>query len=592
MSAPKKLDPAQKKGAPPRLTLCPSPNLDWSRDGTPASQDFDDIYFSVEDGLAETRAVYLKACGLPERWAEDGFTRGGFVIGELGFGTGLNFLATWQMWEQHKSAKGRLHFVSVEKFPLSTEMLRKALSSWSDIAPELGPYIAKLIAAWPDRVRGTHILRLSDDVTLTLIHDDVQAALSGLSMQADAWFLDGFTPAKNPAMWTKEVMAHVVRLSKGGARVGTFTAAGAVRQALSEAGFDVRKTDGFGRKRHRIEAVMPVRETSPQPEVRPIIIGAGIAGCTLYEAFTRRGIAVTIIDSGDNTAASGNVAAIVKPRLDRNDSALARFALSSFLYATRFYDSLDAVISEGVDHAPQTPEQIARHADLAKLPALSSEQMQWTGEIMRFPRAQVIDPQKAKQGLLGRYENVKATAKAVSRDGTGLSVLDENGEVIARGTHIIFAAGAGVRDLEMFDELELRYARGQINWAKNDGLETALTYGGYAVPLGDELLLGATHDRLEEGTNPYQTREADDVRNQQGYLAATGQMLTPSKRPSRASIRVNSKTTWPFIAQLEEGVVAFTGLGSRGFVFAPLMAEMLAADMLNEPVVWPPKLKR
>ncbi len=592
MSAPKKLDPAQKKGAPPRLTLCPSPNLDWSRDGTPASQDFDDIYFSVEDGLAETRAVYLKACGLPERWAEDGFTRGGFVIGELGFGTGLNFLATWQMWEQHKSAKGRLHFVSVEKFPLSTEMLRKALSSWSDNSPELGPYIAKLIAAWPDRVRGTHILRLSDDVTLTLIHDDVQAALSGLSMQADAWFLDGFTPAKNPAMWTKEVMAHVVRLSKGGARVGTFTAAGAVRQALSEAGFDVRKTDGFGRKRHRIEAVMPVRETSPQPEVRPIIIGAGIAGCTLYEAFTRRGIAVTIIDSGDNTAASGNVAAIVKPRLDRNDSPLARFALSSFLYATRFYDSLDAVISEGVDHAPQTPEQVARHADLAKLPALSSEQMQWTGEIMRFPRAQVIDPQKAKQGLLGGCENVKATAKAVSRDGTGLSVLGENGEVIARGTHIIFAAGAGVRDVEMFDELELRYARGQINWAKNDGLETALTYGGYAVPLGDELLLGATHDRLEEGTNPYQTREADDVRNQQGYLAATGQMLTPSKRPSRASIRVNSKTTWPFIAQLEEGVVAFTGLGSRGFVFAPLMAEMLAADMLNEPVVWPPKLKR
>lgn len=592
MSAPKNSSSAQKKGAPQRLTLCSAPNLDWSREDTPASETFDDIYFSVEGGLAETRAVYLKACGLPERWAEKVFTCRPFVIGELGFGTGLNFLATWEMWEQYKPDDGRLHFVSVEKFSLSTDMVRKALSPWSDVAPELSPYIAKLIDRWPDRVRGTHILRLSETVTLTLMHDDVEAALAGLSMQADAWFLDGFTPAKNPAMWTADVMGHVGRLSAGGARVGTFTAAGAVRAALSEAGFDVSKTEGFGRKRHRIEAVMSAREALPQPEVRPIIIGAGIAGSTLYDAFRRRGIKATLIDSGDDTAASGNAAAIVKPRLDRNDSPLARFALSSFLYATRFYDSLDAVISEGVDHAPQTPEQIARHADLAEMPALPPEHMYWTGEVMRFPKAQVIDPQKARDALLAGCDIIQGKAARVARDENGLSVLDETGEVIVSGTHVIFAVGAGVRDLDMFDRLELRYARGQISWVKNDALETTLTYGGYAVPLGDELLLGATHDRLEDGVNPYQTREADDMRNQEGYLAVTGQMVTPSERPSRASVRVNSKTTWPVIAQLEEGVVAMTGLGSRGFVFAPLMAEMLAADLTGEPVVWLPKLKR
>ena len=193
-------------GVPPTLTLCPAPNLDWSRPAAPASHKFGDIYFSVEGGLEETRAVYLKACSLPERWREPKFERQPFVIGELGFGTGLNFLAVWQMWKAHCKTGQRLHFVSIEKFPLSKQDLETALSHW----PELSREAQALLSVWPGRVRGTHVLHLGS-VTLTLCHDDVQDALAGLSMQADAWFLDGFSPAKNPAMWSEDVMRHVGR---------------------------------------------------------------------------------------------------------------------------------------------------------------------------------------------------------------------------------------------------------------------------------------------------------------------------------------------------------------------------------------------
>lgn len=585
MTAPHTPPPAQKKGVHPSLTLCPAPDLDWSRAGTPASDSFDDIYFSVHGGLDETRTVYLQACGLPERWAEVMFKARPFVIGELGFGTGLNFLAAWQMWKAHKQEGGRLHFVSVEKFPLSKDELTRALESW----PELKAESEALLAVWPGRVRGTHVLHLTDEVTLTLCHDDVEDALAGISMQADAWFLDGFTPAKNPAMWSETVMKRVGQLSAAGARVGTFTAAGFVREGLKGAGFNVRRLEGFGRKRHRIEAFMPSRETADTLPFKPIIIGGGIAGASLFEAFARRGVSAVVIDPHDGTAASGNAAAIVKPRLDRQDNPLSRFAICAYLYAARQYQSLGAVLLEGVVDEPQTVEQTARFKALADEPALPAEHMFWRNEALVFPKAQVIDPKKAREALLAAGTIIEGRAVSYRKNGMATEVLDDEEHVLASGSHIIFAAGAGVLSLPMFDAFDLRYSRGQISWAKNRGHERTLTYGGYAIPMGGEMLLGATHAQLTQA-NPYIAKDADDAYNFETYQKAAGETAIASGQPSRASVRVNTKTTWPFIAVVDDGVFVLTGLGSRGFVFAPLMTDMLAAEMTGEPVSWPKKL--
>ena len=175
--------------APKPLTACTPPALDWSRPGVPAAVNFGDIYFSTDGGLAETEAVYLTACGLPGRWEG----RKTFTIGELGFGSGLNFLAAWRMWESARPKGGRLEFFSIEKFPFAEDELQKALTAW----PELADYSERLIARWPGRVKGIHRLHLAKDVTLTLIHDDVLSGLRAVTVKTDAWFLDGFSPAKN-----------------------------------------------------------------------------------------------------------------------------------------------------------------------------------------------------------------------------------------------------------------------------------------------------------------------------------------------------------------------------------------------------------
>ncbi|WP_371396420.1 tRNA (5-methylaminomethyl-2-thiouridine)(34)-methyltransferase MnmD [Fretibacter rubidus] len=564
------------------LTLCLAPDLDWSRTGVPASDGFGDIYFSVDGGLDETRAVYLSACGLPQRWETP---KNCFTICELGFGTGLNFLATWQLWTQGPRQTKQLHFVSIEKYPLSKSQLTRALSHW----PELKDLSTQLIAAWPDRVKGIHRLHFGD-VTLTLIHDDVSAALDSVNMQADAWYLDGFSPARNPDMWSDDILARIGSLSADGARVGTFTAAGAVRQGLSAAGFNVRKVDGFGRKRHRIEAVMD-KVPVPAPQIdTPIIIGAGIAGASLARSFLLRGIVPLVIDAGDDTAASGNPAAIVKPRLDRQDRADSRFFLSSYLYAMQAYEVTDGVLSRGVYHIPKSADERARFEDLALQSPLPDHHMTWVQShglkektpALYFPKAMIIDPSLVCEAFLLGAKRVTASVAKIKKQGDVWSVLDDGGAVIATGRHVIFAIGAGVRDMAMFDDVGLRFSRGQLTWVDGGDVDEAITYGGYGIGHDGATLLGATHDRLD-GDSVYAPRSADDKKNIMSYENITGQKLVQSPRPSRVSVRVNSPQTWPIILHGETGITALTGLGSRGFVFAPLLGEAIVSELCGEP---------
>jgi tRNA 5-methylaminomethyl-2-thiouridine biosynthesis bifunctional protein len=215
-------------------------------DGQPFSPRFGDRYFSADSGLAETRHVYLRGNRLAERFARLP-AGGGFTIGETGFGTGLNLLAAWQLFEQAAPPGATLRLRSVERWPLRAADLTRALAAW----PELQPQAEALRAAWPALVAGTDEQALSGGrVRLALVVDDAAAALARFdTASVDAWFLDGFAPAKNPAMWGIEVAAQVARASRAGATLATYTAAGWVRRTLQQAGFDVRREPGFGRKR-------------------------------------------------------------------------------------------------------------------------------------------------------------------------------------------------------------------------------------------------------------------------------------------------------------------------------------------------------
>ena len=196
----------------------------------PRSQQFDDVYFSVQDGLAETRHVFLAGNGLPGLWEG----RESFCVCETGFGTGLNFLALLKMWREDENRPAALHYISFEKYPLSSEDIERYLSLWEALSEELKMFLGD---------------DLPEGVSLELIIGDVNEEMPKLAAQVDCWFLDGFKPSSNPDMWSETVFENMARLSAPGARFATFTAAGFVRRGLQAAGFEVRKVPGFGRKK-------------------------------------------------------------------------------------------------------------------------------------------------------------------------------------------------------------------------------------------------------------------------------------------------------------------------------------------------------
>lgn len=545
--------------APRPLSLCPPARLDWSRPGTPAASDFGDIYFSTDGGLEETHAVFLDGCGLPEGWQKTER----FVIGELGFGSGLNFLATWQMWEENKPHNAHLHFISVEKFPLDKSQLEMALSAW----PELTAKAKTLLKVWPDRVKGFHRLHFGN-VTLTLIHDDIEPALKSAKFRANAWFLDGFSPSKNPDMWSSDVMKRVADLSAPGARLATFTVAGLVRRALTEAGFDVERKDGFGRKRHRLEARFAGTEGYMKYDMKnqPTIIGAGIGGLSLARAFLRRGIVPKVIEDPDHIAASGNAAALIKPRFDLQDRPESRFFLSSYLYALDFYK--DYRLSHGITHLAKNESEIERHKKLLSQNPLPKTHMDAAKNHALFlGRALAIDPLAHRQSVLDQvnYETQKL----------------ENLTNIS--SPVFLAAGYGIRTL--LPDWPLRFSRGQLSWAEGEtAFSETVSYGGYALPVRDRILVGATHDRLVADEDPFSLNPEDDKKNLDEFETHIGFKPTPSDKISRASVRVTTPDTLPAVGKTSDNIQVLTGLGSRGFVFAPLLAEAIVSAYFGDPL--------
>lgn len=534
------------------LTQTPPATLDWSRPDTPAAVEFGDIYFSTDGGLDETRSVFLTGCGLPERWHDKTV----FTVAELGFGSGLNFLATWQLWTKTAKPKQRLHFVSIEKFPFDCTQLTRALSAW----PELEPLSQQLITQWPGRVKGLHRLNFGP-VTLTLVHEDVMAGLDQIdNLKADAWFLDGFSPSGNPAMWSEVVMERIARCTAPGARLATFSVAGAVRNALQQAGFTVRKMPGFGRKRHRLEADyqgnMPIDRTQIE---HALIVGAGIAGRSLARSLHQRHLAFDIIDDYKQPAASGNPAALVKPRFDLQDRPESRFFLSAYLHAQRSYPE-KAILDTGIRQLPKSEKDTLRFQKLINLCPLGEGHLDWKEDALWIESATVIDPSKIFDDFDIREETFDPKKN------------------YSKYSHMFLASGYGIRQLA--PELGLRFSRGQLSWAKPIWTRPT-AYGGYAINLDGAALVGATHDRLDE-RDPFELRETDDIRNLSALADISGQTVHPLNRTSRASTRVTTADTLPLLAELTPKKWALTGLGSRGFTFAPLLAEALIADLCGE----------
>ena len=561
--------------------------LTWTDDGQPRSALFGDVYFSAEDGLAESRAVFLQGCGLPEAWAG----RRRFVVAELGFGTGLNIAALLQLWQTNRPPGGHLHITSIEAHPITADEAARALSRW----PELAPIANLLTARWPGRARGRHRVDLPElSATLDLAIMDVASALDGWSGQADAWFLDGFSPATNPGMWSDEVLALVAARSAPGARAATFTVAGQVRRGLAAAGFTVEKRPGFGRKRERLEARLAGEAVDP-PARRIAIIGGGIAGASAARAVRALGGEAIVVEAqAPGAGGSGNPAALVTPRLDAGLGEAARLFAQAYARATHLYDGVTgAVLARGVMQLAAAERDTERFAKIAgsdvfepdSLAVLSPEAASArlgeaaTGALDQTG-ALVIRPEPILAAWSGQVLRAEV-ARLEAIDG-GWRLLDPVGAVVADADGVIVASALASR--ELVAGVPLQAVRGQASWTTDSASAPAAAWGGYVLPAPQGLLFGATHDRDDESTD---LRPEDHQRNLAtlaAALPALAAQIDPAALEGRAAIRAVTPDRLPLAGSAgAPGLYVLSGFGSRGFSLAPLLAEHVAALALSAP---------
>jgi tRNA 5-methylaminomethyl-2-thiouridine biosynthesis bifunctional protein len=579
--------------------------LDWTG-SAPRSPRFDDIYFSPDDGLAESRAVFLHGCGLPEGWA--GRTR--FVVGELGFGTGLNVLALVDLWRRARPRPDAvLHVFSVEAYPLARESAARALAAW----PELADLAEGLLRQWPGGRSGFHRIEWADaGVILDLAVMEVAAALDAWSGAADAWFLDGFAPSKNPEMWRDEVMQALARRSRPGARLATFSVAGGVRRGLQAAGFVVEKAPGFGGKKQRLEGWYGATSDGGAAAATPrvAIIGAGVAGAALARAFRRLGTDPVVLDrAGAGAGASGNAAALVTPRFDAGLGPVAELHAEAFARAAALYGAEvpDAILAEGALQLETEARDGARFdkiagwdgfdpGALARLGAVGAAEM--LGEpgapaALHLRDALVVEPARILGAWLGRPPETGAIEALHWADGVW-RLCDGDGLALAEADIVCLAAGPFMARL--WEGLALRPVRGQASVAEGVGFSGApAAWGGYAIPTRTGVLFGATHGRGDWSTD---VRPEDDVRNREALSfgrPALAARIAGAPLQSRAGLRAATPDHTPLMGAVPgapPGLFVLAGLGGRGFTLAPLLSEALAAMALGAPSPLPRRLLR
>lgn len=613
--------------------------LDW--DGhAPNSRTFNDSYFHHQHGLAESRYVFLQHNQLPERWTN----KDHFTIGETGFGTGLNFLATWQAWQQTATANARLHYIAIEKHPLTRKDLHHAHQAW----PTLAPLAQQLQSAYPPALPGFHHRQFDQGrISLTLIFDDAENGLAQLVGQVDAWFLDGFAPSKNPEMWTPTLFAQLAQHSKPGTTFATFSAASLVKHGLTAAGFQIEKVAGF-KKRDMLRGHYPHRQTTtplpsyfaqPQPSntytasKKATIIGAGLAGsCTAY-ALAQRGFQVTVIDAGAGpaAAASGIPRAVLRPHLHADHNASSRFYANSFAFTIEQLKNLPAVTwqQSGALHLAERDKEIQRQEQLAALLEPCDDFAQHVSatrasEIagypltfggLYFPSGGWLDPASFCTQLL-QHENI---ATQFNTNITTINNINnswqsfDNDEFILGSKLLILATGAATALIPALGA-RVQPIRGQMSTlpssAATQTLKTVLCYGGYITPAAaQQHTLGASF--IPENTDltaqddehqisleklAHAVPPLAEALTEQSWAASVGiRAATPDHlaiigpAPNAAIIQHHFATlaagktpSNPHPEQYLPGLFLHIGHGSRGATGALLGAALLAAQINDE----------
>ena len=567
------------------------------RDGMLHALNFADGYFGFEDGLAEARHVFVEGNDLATRFARSEH----LTIAETGFGTGLNCLAVMKLLNSVPDL--HLDYVSVERFPLTMPEFEQAHAPFRELSGEAGALRSCLPPRWP----GYHLVSLCGGrLTLHLHYGDVAAILPQLDLAVDAWFLDGFAPSRNPEMWSPQVLGQIGRLTKAGGTVASFTSAGHVRRGLENAGFDVRRVPGFGRKRQMIRGTRHGSDENGTSKGRRIaVIGAGIAGAAVAAGLRRRGAAPLVLDAGARagTGASGNRVALQSPKLTLDHNAMSRLSASCMSLASRMSDAAGATVGQGVvafDTAARLasrhdvmrsqrwPADLVRAADRSDMPSGADG---LSGVVYECGRAVV--PAALLRHLLDNTEHLFGfDATSIDESGDGLVVMSRDGRVEAVDAAVL-ALGADVGSCLgwLGYAMPVEVTHGMVSQVPSNGgmseLDSGLSFGGYLTPaLEGRHDLGATFwkEHVPEASDD---RLAAGHEHNLGLLPESIRRLLPTHTQdfgARISRRASLLDRRPLSGRLSDRVFVLGGLGARGFTLAPLLGELLAAEILGQAV--------
>jgi len=629
----------------------PSPaKIKWDEAGLPYSPQFDDVYFSRSGGLAETQAVFIQGNDLAARFAvlKSGET---LVIGETGFGTGLNFLCAWQLFEQVAVQGARLHFISAEQYPLSQDDLSRALALW----PSLKPFSDELLANWRGIYSGFQRLILGRrQVILDVLLGDASEGFAQFEGKIDAWFLDGFAPSKNPSMWNEALFTQLARLSATNATLATFSSAGFVRRGLQAAGFEVHKVKGFAGKREVLrgrlaKAAPPVYQPPwfaypPSLASREVLlIGAGLAGAASAASLAARGYQVTVLERQGKVAAegSGNPQGVLYFRPSPHDTPLSQWLLSGFGLTLRHLQHLPRFRDWdccGVLQLPVRIKDAAQQQALAEafsecglLKAVSREEaealagVKLTSGGLFYQGGAWIRPQALCRALLhSPLITLKLHQEALQlrRTAGGFWQVRSETKLLGEAPLLVLANATEAQRFTQTAQLPLKPIRGQLTSVlqtqASGALKTVLCGEGYISPaLRGKHCVGASFNFKRSDLEPSfaeQQENLERMREISPDLLARLELSPGETLENRVALRCTAPDYLPLIGPLadwsefartyaalsknahkkliepcpwQNGLYINTAHGARGLASTLLAGELLAAWINAEPLPIP-----
>ena len=582
--------------------------VDWSPDGRPRSPRFSDIYRGGEGALDQARHVFLAGCGLPAAWAG----RDSWSILETGFGLGLNFLAAWRAWKDDPLRPRVLHFVSIEAWPVAAgDVLRAGACE-----PGIQDLARELADRWWGLVPGWHRLQFEGGrVVLTLCVGDVRRMLEEQSFAADAVFLDGFEPHRNPEMWELATLKAVARCCRRGTAAATWTVSGQVRRDLQQCGFQVDKVAGLPPKREslsaRFDPAWDLRRSAPvqRDAGTALVIGGGLAGSASAAMLARRGWRVQVLDAANEPAAGASAlpAGLLAPHTSPDDNLLSRLSRAGVRITLQ---EAGGRLIAGQDWA-RTGVLEWREPDARPPATLGSDEGDWQRPAEEEPgslwhaAAAWIKPGALVRAWLSEpgieWRGRLRVASLVQRD-DAWHALAEDGTSLANGDIAVVAAALDSAAL-LDQRLTLNPVRGQVSWNLHDGdppMPGAPRNGhghflpDVPLPEGRAWLTGSTYGRGERSLEPRKEDQRANLERLQRLAPEAASRLASQFGSGAArawvGVRCASSDRRPLVGELAPGLWVSTAMGSRGLTFAGMCAQLLVARLHGEPLPLPARL--